>query len=163
MSVANLRELFVHELKDMYAEEQNILDALGEMAEEDSSQQLEGVFANHQQETQQHLDRLEEIFDLLDESPEAEGGKGLGGIIEEHDSFMQTEPTGDINAAYDTHVGRKVEHYEISAYENLLRMAEALELSDAVELLQANLTDERQQLDRLKTSAHNFDLTQLRE
>ena len=55
-----------------------------------------------------------------------------------------------------------MEHYEISAYENLLRMAEALELSDAVELLQANLTDERQQLDRLKTSAHNFDLTQLR-
>lgn len=164
MSVDNLDQLFTHELKDIYAEEQELADALEQLAKEESNQQLQQIFQQHSEETQQHVERLEEVFDELGESPEAEGGQVLKGLVEEHQSFMEAEPSEQINAAYDTGAGRKAERYEITAYENLIKMANALELSEnAVESLQANLSDEREQLDRLENVSQGMNLKSLRE
>lgn len=164
MTVENLDQLFTHELKDIYAGEQALVDVLGRLAQEDSNQQLQQVFEEHRAETEQHVERLETVFEEVGASPEAEGGQALGGLIEEHDSFMQAEPTNPINAAYDVGAGRKAERYEITAYENLIQMANAMELPEtAVQPLQDNLTDERAQLDRLQNAAHGMDLATLRQ
>lgn len=164
MSVNDLDKLFNHELKDIYAEEQELVNALDDLAQEESNEQLQQIFKQHSEETQQHVERLKKVFEELGESPEAEGGQVLKGLVKEHQSFMQSEPSNEINAAYDTGAGRKAERYEITAYENLIKMANALELSeDAVQSLQANLSDEREQLDRLENISHSMDLKSLRQ
>lgn len=162
MAMQSLEQLFAHGLKDMYAEEQELLTALDDMEEEDVDQELQQTISTHKEETQQHVDRLEQMFDTLGTEPEAEGGQGLAGIIEEHNSFMQSEPTEQINTVYDTNAAKKVERYEITAYEDLMKMGKAMGLSDdEMRPLEENLSDERRQLDRLDSFAHNFDMGQL--
>lgn len=164
MTVENLDQLFSHELKDMYAEEQKLVDALDQLSEEESNEELQQIFRQHREETQQHVERLEEVFSELDESPEGEGGEAMSALMQEHESFMKADPTDQINAAYDTGAGKKAERYEISAYEDLIDIANALELSDdAVEMLESNLDDEREQLDRLQNASKEMDLGQLRQ
>ena len=126
MPVESLDQLFNHELQDIYAGEQELVNALEQLAQEESNEQLQQIFEQHRKETQQHIERLEEVFNELGESPEAKGGQALGGLVEEHNSFMQAGPTDQINAAYDIGAEKKAERYEITAYENLLQMANAL-------------------------------------
>lgn len=162
MAMQNLEQLFAHGLKDMYAEEQELLTALDEMEEEDVEQELQQTISTHKEETQNHVDRLEQMFDTLGTEPEADGGQGIAGIIQEHNSFMQSEPSDQINTVYDTSAGKKIERYEITAYEDLMKMGKAMGLSDdELQPLEENLSDERRQLDRLESFAHNFNMGQL--
>lgn len=164
MPVENLDQLFSRELKDIYAEEQELVTALDQLATEESNEQLQQIFQQHSEETEQHVDRLEEVFDELGESPEAEGGQALNGLMQEHEMFMDAGPSNQINAVYDMGAGKKAERYEITAYENLIEMGNALELPEnAIQSLQANLSDEREQLDRLQNASHSMDLRQLRQ
>ena len=101
------------------------------------------------------------MFDELGESPETEVGQLLKALAKKHQSAMQAAPD-QIDAASDT--GRKAERHEITAYEALIEMANALERSEnAVRSLQANLSDEREQLDRLENASHGMDLGPLRQ
>lgn len=163
MTVETIDPLFLRELKDIYAEEKELINALDELANEKSDERLQQIFEQHKEETQEHINRLETVFDEIDESPEADGGEAIKGMVKEHRSFMETEPTEQINAAYDMGMEKKAERYEITAYETLIELANAMGLSeDAVRALQANLSDERKQLDRLQTVSYGTDLRQLR-
>ena len=155
-----IEELFEHELKDMYGAETSLLDALEQMASESSDREIKKGFTQHRRETQGQIKRLDKIFRSLGQKPEAETCPGIEGLIKEKKAFMRERPTPELLEFYNIGASQKVERYEITAYENLIDMAEKLGMGDAVELLEQNLQEEEATLNRLKALASEFDVTE---
>jgi ferritin-like metal-binding protein YciE len=161
MSVTDIQGLFTHELKDMYYAEQKLVEALGELARESTRQDLQQAFLSHRQETQGHVQRLEQVFQLLSTPPKAETCQGIEGLIKEKKTFTTKEsPTPDILDMYNIGAGQKAERYEITAYENLIMMAQQLGLTQAVQLLQQNLQEEQMALKKLQSLAQQGSMMQ---
>ncbi len=145
------RELFVHELTDMFDAEQKLVEALGTQAEESSRPDLQKAFQSHQQQTQKQVERLQQCFDLLDEEAEETECKGIAGIIAEHDTFKEEEePSEDLMDIFNVGAATKVESYEIAAYEGLINLAQQLEQTKIERLLNQNLKEEQQTLKKMQ-------------
>jgi ferritin-like metal-binding protein YciE len=152
MSVNDIQGLFVHEVQDMYYAEQKLVEALGELARESTRQDLQQAFLSHRQETQGHVQRLEQVFQILGMPPKAETCQGIEGLIKEKKTFTSKEsPTPDILDMYNIGAAQKTERYEMTAYENLIMMAQQLGLTQAVQLLQQNLQEEQAAFQKLQT------------
>jgi ferritin-like metal-binding protein YciE len=160
MAMQTIEELFEHELKDMYGAETALLDSLEQMANESPDREIKRGFTQHRRETQGQIKRLEKIFRSLGQKPEAETCPGIEGLIKEKKVFMRERPTPELLEFYNIGASQKVERYEITAYENLIDMAEKLGMRDAVELLEQNLQEEEATLNRLKALASEFDVTE---
>lgn len=143
-------ELFTHELADMLDAERKILEALGEQIEETSNEQLQKAFEAHRAQTEKQVERLEECFQELGEEPEETECAGIKGLIEEHDSMKQEEPSEDILDVFNVAAATKVERYEISAYESLIRLADMMEHKKVSKLLNHNLKEEEQMLKKMQ-------------
>ena len=145
------QELFLHELSDMLDAEQKLVEALGKQAEESSRPELQKAFQQHQQQTEKQVERLQQVFESLEEQPEDAECKGIKGIIEEHDEFVEEEePSEDLIDIFNAGAACKVESYEIAAYGSLIQLAEQLELKKAVKLLNQNLKEEQQTLTKME-------------
>ncbi|HEU5452746.1 MAG TPA: DUF892 family protein [Terriglobales bacterium] len=145
------RELFVHELQDMLDAERKLVKALGEQAQESTRPDCQKAFSQHQQQTAKQAERLQEVFSILGEQPEETECKGIKGLIEEHDSFKEEEPAPDLLDMFNVGAAVKVERYEMSAYESLIRLARELGLSTkAARLLNQNLKEEQQTLKKVE-------------
>jgi ferritin-like metal-binding protein YciE len=160
MAMSTIEELFEHELKDMYGAETSLLDALEQMAGESSDREIKKAFTQHRKETQGQVKRLEKIFKSLGQKPEAETCPGIEGLIKEKKAFMRERPTPQLLEFFNIGAGQKTERYEITAYENLIDMAEKLGMADAVELLEQNLQEEETALNKLKAIASEFDVAE---
>lgn len=160
MAMSTIEELFEHELKDMYGAETSILNGLEQMASESSDRDIKRLFQQHRKETQGQLKRLDKVFRMLGQKAEAETCPGIEGLVKEKKAFMRERPTEDLLEFYNIGAAQKVERYEITAYENLIDMAEKLGISDAVELLEQNLQEEESALNKLKAIASEFDVTE---
>lgn len=160
MAMSTIEELFEHELKDIYGGETAILAALEQMAGESSDREIKKAFQQHRRETQGQLKRLDRVFRMLGQKPEAETCPGIEGLVKEKKAFMKERPSGELLEFYNVGASMKVERYEITSYENLIDMAEKLGLSDAVELLEQNLQEEESTLNRLKAIASEFDVAE---
>ncbi len=151
------QELFVHELQNVYAAELALATALDRMSREWTTQEVRQAFQTHRAETQTHVNRLQEVFGTIGQQPASGRCEGIDGIVAEHDSFVERHrPTAEMHALFDVGAGQRAEHYEIAAYEELVRMANVLGLDRVAQLLEANLADERQQLERLTDIAGSF-------
>lgn len=144
-------ELFLHELSDMLDAEKKILEALSQQSEESSNSTLQSAFQNHHKQTEGQIERLEQCFKLLEEEAEETECAGIKGLREEHDSFADEDPSPDILDVFNATAGIKVERYEISSYESLIRLAELMEETKIVRLLKQNLREEEQTLKKLMT------------
>lgn len=144
------KELFIHELTDMLDAEQKLIEALGELSESNPRPELQKAFSAHQEQTQGHAERIQQIFEELDEQPEETECKGIKGLIEERESFKEEDPADDILAAFDVGAAIKVENYEINAYTSLIDLARDLGLNKAVKLLNQNLKEEQQTLKKMQ-------------
>jgi len=160
MAMSTIEELFEHELKDMYGAETSLLDALEQMAGESSDREIKKAFTQHRKETQGQIKRLEKIFKSLGQKPEAETCPGIEGLIKEKKALMRERPTPQLLEFFNIGAGQKTERYEITAYENLIDMAEKLGMADAVELLEQNLQEEETALNKLKAIASEFDVAE---
>jgi len=160
MAMSTIEELFEHELKDIYGAETSILAALEQMAGESSDREIKKGFQQHRKETQGQLKRIEKIFKMLGQKAEAETCPGLEGLIKEKKAFMKERPSEDLLEFYNVGAAQKVERYEITAYENLIDMADKLGLAAAVELLEQNLQEEEATLNKLKAIASEFDVSE---
>ncbi len=139
------REMFIHELTDMLSAERQLVEALGKQAEECSRPDLKKAFESHQAQTEKQVERIEEVFEELDEEPEETECKGIQGLIQEHDEFInEEEPSEDLIDIFNVGAATKVERYEISAYESLIRMADLMSEKKASKLLGLNLKEEQQ-------------------
>jgi ferritin-like metal-binding protein YciE len=143
-------EFFIHELGDMLDAEQKLVEALGEQAEESSRPELQKAFQTHQAQTEKQVERLHQVFESIEEEPEETECKGLKGLIEEHDSFKEEDPSEDLMDIFNVGAATKVERYEISGYESLIRLAQLMGHKKAVKLLNQNLKEEQQTLKKME-------------
>lgn len=143
MASKGLKELYIAELKDIYNAENQLLKALPKLAEASSSEALTEGFEEHLEQTKEHVQRLEEIFEGLGESPKGKKCAGMAGLVQEGSEAIQEDFEGGIKDAALIGAARRVEHYEMAAYSTALALAEALDESKHVSLLEATLEEER--------------------
>ncbi len=145
------RDLFIHELSDMLDAEQKLVDALAEGEEQATRPELKKAFSAHRAQTENHVQRIEDVFQELGLEPEAHECKGITGLIEERESFLEEDPSPEILDVFSAGAAVKVERYEISSYEGLTRMARDLGLKQAARLLGQSLAEEEATLKKMQT------------
>jgi ferritin-like metal-binding protein YciE len=151
MSVESMEKLLVHELKDLYSAENQLVKALPKMAKGATNADLKLAFNTHLTQTQEHVQRIEKIFESLEGKPVGKHCKGMEGLIEEGKEILEEEMPDSLRDAALIGAAQKVEHYEMAAYGTAREMAERLGLKDAARLLQKTL-DEEGAADKLLTS-----------
>ena len=138
----NLQDLFVHELKDLYSAEQQILQALPKMAGATRHQELRQAFEEHTQVTREQVTRLETIADELGVDIKGHKCKGIEGIIREGQELLDAGADPDTLDAGLIGAAQRVEHYEIAGYGTARTFARRLGHERAAELLQRTLDEE---------------------
>jgi len=140
-----LNELFLDELKDIYWAEKHLVKALPKMAKAATSEELRAAIQKHVGETENQISRLEQVFESIGEKAVAVKCEAMAGLIKESEEIIEetekgsyTRDAGIISAA------QKSEHYEIATYGTLRTLAGVLGYSEAVELLEATLAEEKQ-------------------
>jgi ferritin-like metal-binding protein YciE len=137
-----LQDLYIAELKDLYSAENQILKALPKMIKAASTPELQQGFEEHLEQTRGHVQRLEEIFEKLDQNPKGKKCKGLEGIVEEAKETMdEIEDPAVLDAALIAGA-QKVEHYEMASYGCVRTWARQLGDEEAANLLQQTLDEE---------------------
>ena len=157
MTVSTLHELFVHDLEDIYYAENELLDALEDLAEHTDDEEIADAFRQHREETKGHVERLDEVFRMLDRTPESEECEGIEGLIEEHEDFVDMDPETEILDVHNLVAAQKTEHYEIAAYGNLAVIADRLGMDEAGDLLHDTLLEEEGALEKLASLTENHD------
>ena len=143
MAEKGLRELYIDELKDLYSAENQLVKALPKMAKASSSDELREGFNEHLEQTKEHVQRLEQIFDTLGESPKGKKCAGMEGLIEEGSEVIEDDFEGSVMDAALIGAAQRVEHYEIAAYGTVQAFAEILEETEHVSLLEKTLEEEK--------------------
>src|SRR5450432_2352844 len=138
-----LRDLFLDTLKDIYFAEKKILSALPKMAKAAQSPKLKAAFEKHMAETDGQVERLEQVFSSIDETPKGKTCDAIMGIIEEGKEIMDEYKGMPALDAGLLAAAQAVEHYEISRYGTLRTWAEELGMPDAAALLEATLKEEK--------------------
>ncbi len=129
--------------------ERKLVDALQEQADGAANPQLQKAFASHQAQTEKQVQRLEQAFESIQEQPDEADCAGIRGLIEEHDNFKDENPSPDILDIFNTGAAEKVERYEISAYEGMIRLARMMGHTKAAQLLSQNLKEEQSTLKKM--------------
>jgi ferritin-like metal-binding protein YciE len=155
MAEKNLQELFHETLKDIYFAEKKILNALPKMAKAAQSQELKAAFEKHETETEEHVARLEKVFDEIDASPRGKTCDAIMGIIEEGQEVMKEFKGAPALDAGLLAAAQAVEHYEIARYGTLKTWAKELGLDQSVKLLEATLYEEKKTDDTLTKLAES--------
>jgi ferritin-like metal-binding protein YciE len=151
--IKSMDDLFLHVLQDIYYAEKQILKALPDMIDKATNRELTAALRNHLEETQKHVQRLDQAFDLIGESPKGTTCPAIDGIIKE-----ANEIAGDIaekkvlDAALIT-AAQAVEHYEITRYGTLIAWAEEIGNGAAAKLLTTTLSEEKAADKKLTTIA----------
>ena len=144
MANENLRKLYVDELKDLFSAENQLLKALPKMAKAASSDELRTGFEKHLEQTKGHVQRLEEIFQSLDEIPKGKKCVGMEGLVNEGAEVMEEGFEDGVLDAGLIGAARRVEHYEIAAYGAVSEIAKVLGETKHASLLEKTLTEETQ-------------------
>lgn len=142
MKLANLKDLYIHELKDLYSAETQLLQALPKMAEAASSADLKEAFEAHLEETQEHVTRLEQVLELAGANTKGPKCKGMEGLLNEGNNMIEEDAEPDVLDAGLIAAAQKVEHYEIAGYGTVKAYAELLNDEEAVDLLSQTLEEE---------------------
>jgi ferritin-like metal-binding protein YciE len=140
------RELFLHELKDIYYVEKSLTKTLPRLAAETKDKELASGFKAHLRQTEKHAKNLEKIFQKLGEPAQAASCPGFEGIKQEHEEFVKERPSQQVLDVFLTGAAARTEHYEIAAYTGLVTMAKAMGEPEAAKLLEQNLKQEKETL-----------------
>ncbi len=158
MKLNSLHDLYVTELKDLYDAENRIIKALPKMMEAANSPDLRSAFQEHLDQTRMHAQRLEQIFQRMDESPKGQKCKGLEGIIDEGEDIIDEAddaPPAVCDAALIA-AAQRVEHYEIAAYGTARTFARRLGHEDHAQLLNETLQEEGATDKKLTSLAESY-------
>lgn len=175
-NVETVHDLFVFELEGMYYVETELVERLGELHEEAATDALDGaveegirepfreLLAKHRAETEEHVERLKRVFDAIGQQPDARESATLDGIVEETERFTNVLLNDELRNLYYLGTAVRTERIEISGYESTLSLAEKLDVSaEVVDLLEANLEDERETLEDLQELRESADADALLE
>jgi ferritin-like metal-binding protein YciE len=153
--MGTLHDAFIDELRDAYDAEKQLIKALPKMAKAATSPDLRTAFTNHLQETRGHVDRLEQVFASLDERVRGKHCDGVAGIIEEGKSIMEEDFTDTTMDACLIAGGQRAEHYEIAAYGTLIAWARVMGHTQAADLLDQILAEEKAADEKLTALAES--------
>ena len=153
-SEKNLRDLFHNTLKDIYFAEKKILSALPKMAKAAQAEELKTAFEEHERQTEGHVERLEQVFEIIDKPARGKTCDAINGIIEEGKEIMEDFAGAEALDAGLLAAAQAVEHYEISRYGTLKSWAAQLGLNKVVPLLEATLAEEKKTDDLLSKLAN---------
>lgn len=156
MSTENLKKLYVAELKDLFSAESQMLKALPKMAKAASAEELRAGFEKHLEQTRGHVQRLEEIFQSLDESPKGKKCIGMEGLVKEGAEVMEEDFDDAVLDAGLIGAARRVEHYEMAAYGVVSELAKVLGYAKHASLLEKTLTEETQTDQKLAGLANDI-------
>ena len=140
---SKLKSLFESELRDIYWAEKALVTAIPKMIKQASSEELTEVLSDHLKETEEHVIRLERVFESIGESAKAKKCEAMAGLIKEAEEIMEECEEGVMRDAGIITAAQKVEHYEIATYGSLAAFAKTLGLNEALSLLEATLEDEK--------------------
>ncbi|MFC3561131.1 YciE/YciF ferroxidase family protein [Pedobacter jamesrossensis] len=141
---SEFHEFFVDELKDIYWAEKHLAKALPKMKKAATSPELAAAFEKHTQETLEHINTLEQVFELLDEKPAAKKCDAMAGLLEEANGIIEDTDSGTmIRDAGLILAAQKVEHYEIATYGTLKVFADSLNRTDVADLLGQTVENEK--------------------
>jgi ferritin-like metal-binding protein YciE len=160
MKLESLRELFLLELRDIYDAEKQVLGALPKMQEAATAPDLKSGFSHHLRQTEEQVNRLERIFELLGEPAKRESCEGMKGLLKEGNDTVKLRGDDATRDAALIAAAQKVEHYEIAAYGTLCTWGELLGETQAVNLLKQTLNEEKttdEKLTRLAESHINVE------
>jgi ferritin-like metal-binding protein YciE len=153
MEMKRLQDLFVDVLKDTYDAEHQITKALPKIAKSVSNPQLKKAFEDHLKQTENHITRLEQVFETIDRKATRKTCKGMKGLLEEGDELLKEDADPEVLDAGLIAAAQKVEHYEMSAYGTARSYAQLLGNTEAANLLQQTLDEEKAADEKLTTIA----------
>ena len=156
MPLTTPRELFVHELSDAMSAEQQILKMLPELQNEVLNHEVQEALKTHEEETQQQIRNIQEVFRQLGETPEATTCYAVKGLDEEHKALLKEQPSPEILEMANLSGAAKTEHYEMAMYTGLVQLAKDLGENEAAQLLQDNLDQEKAMAVRVETLAREL-------
>jgi ferritin-like metal-binding protein YciE len=159
MQLETLQDLYVHELKDLYSAEKQLIRALPKMAKAAKDNKLAAGFEEHLEQTKQHVARLERILSNHKKSTRGSRCKGMEGIIAEGAEMVEEEADPEVKDAGLISAAQRVEHYEIAGYGTARTYAEMLGDNEGAKLLQTTLGEEEQtdqKLTKLAKSSINI-------
>jgi ferritin-like metal-binding protein YciE len=156
MAKGSLRELYIDELRDLYNAETQLTKALPKMAKNASNAELRQAFEEHLRQTSEHVSRLEQIFDLLEEKAAGKKCLGMEGLVKEGGETMQEDYEDAVMDAAIIGAAQRVEHYEIAAYGTVKEFAQLLGEDEQVSLLEQTLDEEKQTDERLTQLAEEI-------
>ena len=140
---SGLQELFLEELADIYNAERQLTKALPKLARAADSDELKDAIKSHLEETENHVSRLEEVFNSLDARVKSKRCEGIESILEEGEELIEDEEGSSALDAALVSAAQKVEHYEIASYGTLVAWAEKMGHDEAATLLRQNLQEEK--------------------
>ena len=143
MSIENLSDLFLHTLKDVYFAEKKIVESLPKMIGKVSNSDLRSAFEGHLEETREHVRRLEKAFESVGEKAKGEKCPAIEGILDEAKKLIAELDNSEACDAALAAAAQAVEHYEIARYGTLCVWAKQLGHSDAKNLLEETLSEEK--------------------
>ncbi len=144
MTKDSLKELYVDELKDLYSAEKQLTKALPKMAKAATSVDLREGFEQHLEQTKGHVERLEEIFEQLEERPGGKKCVGMESLVKEGSEIMSEDFSDDVMDAALIAAAQRVEHYEIAGYGTVAAYADLLGQSEHASLLRQTLEEEKE-------------------
>jgi ferritin-like metal-binding protein YciE len=143
MALDSLNALFEDTLRDMYYAEKKLTKILPKMAKKATSPELADAFTAHAEETHGQVDRIEQVFGMIDKTPRAKKCEALEGLSAEGDHVMEEAKEDSVMDAGLVASAQAVEHYEIARYGTLIAWANQLDMSDAASLLEESLAEEK--------------------
>jgi ferritin-like metal-binding protein YciE len=156
MNLETLKELYVNELRDLYNAEGQLVKALPKMAKAASSDELKEAFEKHLEQTKGHVQRLEEVFEEIDETPKGKTCQAMKGLIEEGSEMLKADGEDSVIDAGIIVAAQKVEHYEIASYGSVRTFAQLLGQDKSAELLQQTLDEESEANELLNKLAEDI-------
>ncbi|MDZ7730661.1 MAG: DUF892 family protein [Natrialbaceae archaeon] len=156
MTIDTLHDKFVFELEEMYYVENRLLEVLETMAADVSSDELQEGLESHWEQTKTQIDRLEEVFELIDEPVEERPSPAFDAMIDERETFFEEAADGDMHDIHDLGAALKTEHFETAGYEDLILLARKLDLDHGVrERLDENKYEEQTTKEELTAMAED--------
>ncbi|MBE9603592.1 ferritin-like domain-containing protein [Acetobacteraceae bacterium H6797] len=143
--IKTMDDLFLHTLKDIYYAERQILKSLPKMAKAAQSEELKQGFTMHREQTQQQIERLQQVFEALGKRAQGVTCEAIQGLIEECEELLDDAPEpSPVRDAGLIACGQAIEHYEIARYGTLIAWAKAQDKAEVVKLLEDNLAEEKE-------------------
>jgi ferritin-like metal-binding protein YciE len=139
-----LKEFFVHQLRDIYWAEKKLFKALPRLQEAATTPELRDAFGQHHQQTQTHVERLEQVFGMVNEKIDSTKCSAIADIVDEGEEIIDQTNKG--SAQRDTGLifaGQKAEHYKIATYNAMANLAKNIGYNNAADVLRKTLTEDR--------------------